>query len=487
MTLTKQEKESVLIRMELLRRKAQKSLLPFIVYTDKKYYVNWHHKAIADRLTEFLTNPEKKKVILAIPPQHGKSVIASKSLPAFALGLNPALRIAAVSYSADLARAFNRDVVRLMQSEDYVKVFPDTRLPDQRTVNDARNSYLLNTNEFEVIGYEKSYKSVGVGGGLSGRPVDLAVIDDPIKDRAQAESETYRERVWDWYMNVLLPRTHNDSKIIVIMTRWHEDDLVGRILEQEDAHEWEVIKIQAVKEANEGLPEDPREPGEALWEWRHSLEKLMKIKNADIYAWDSLYQQEPSAKGGNKIKAEWWRVENASVMPDRLKIDCWIDGAYTEKTKNDPSGFMYCAFDSVNEILYVTFASSKHMEMPEALDYISEQARHQGLDKRSRIYFEPKASGKSMRQMLFKKDRLLNPVEISSHLVGEGKEARIQVSSPKVESGRVVLIKGYWNDEFIGQHSKFPKAKHDEYVDLLGYACDFYFGKPERRGIRAAR
>lgn len=482
--ISSKDRELIKLRMEMLRRKAKTDLLALTQYLNPKYRVNWHHKEVADQITDFILAPGGGKMIICLPPQHGKSELASRNTPAFALGNFPHWRIACVSYAADLARSFNRDVQRIMMHEDYRKVFPNTRLSDKRAVNDTKYDTLRNTNEFEVIGYDKSYRSVGIGGGLSGRSVDLGIIDDPIKDRKEAESEVIRNTVWDWYLNVYVPRTHNDSKTIVIMTRWHEDDLVGRILKQEDAHEWKVIKIKAIKEnePDDGIIEDPRKPGEALWPQKHSLEKLKKLEAADDYAFSSLYQQEPSKKGGNKIKDEWFKIQHHTTIPEFGKRDIWVDGAYTEKTKNDPSGFMITQFDEFAQILYVIFATSKRYEMPAALKYISELARLYGIDSRSRIFFEPKASGKSMKQMIFVEDPYLNPVEIDSHLVNEGKESRIQVSAPKTEAGRVVLIEGHWNNNFIAQNTKFPNAKHDEYVDLLGYACDYYFDNPEQEG-----
>lgn len=416
-------------------------------------------------------------------PTHN-SEIASRCLPAYVLGKNPNTKIAACSYSIDLARSFNRDVQRIIDSRQYKDIFPDTELNSSRIAADSRGAFLRNTEEFEVVGYKGGFKAVGVMGGLSGRAVDLAIIDDPVKDALEASSETYRERVWEWYLNVLETRLHNNSKVILIMTRWHEDDLAGRLLERQP-EKWEVIKIPAVKESG-GLPEDPREIGEPLWPVKHSLEKLNDLRALSERTFTSLYQQSPTTREGDKIKRAWFQYCREDELPGRLTWDLWVDGAYTKNTANDPTGLMLAAFDERANTMYIKHAHSGHMELPELLAFVPQYTELHGMDGRGRAYIEPKASGKSLRQML-KVTSKVHAVEIKTALVNEGKEARAQVASPKIESGRVVLVRGTWNDHFVEQVCGFPNAKHDEYIDLLGYSTNLYFDlrggsrKPKRR------
>ena len=460
------------IMREEIRRRADTRLIDFIYYTNWKYKANWHHTVIADELDDFLESETVNKLMLFVPPQHGKSEITSRALPAYELGRNPNAKIAACSYSIDLARGFNRSVQRIIDSKEYVDIFPNTRLGKRRVVADGDQNYLKNTEEFEVVGYSGSYKSVGIMGPLSGRPVDLAIIDDPIKDKMEANSKTYRDRVWDWFINVLEQRLHNKSKVILIMTRWHEDDLAGRLIEKEP-DEWKVIKIKAVKEAD-GHPKDPRKIGEALWPERHSLEKLLKTKAKSLVTFTSLLQQEPAPAEGNKVKRDWWEYCHEKEVPVRVWWDLWIDGAYTKQTENDPSGLMVAGFDEITNTLYVKHAQEGFLEMPELIDLIKDYTKLHRLGYKSSVYIEPKASGKSLAQML-KKQTKLSPVEIDGHLVREGKEARIQVAAPKIQSGRVVLVRGNWTDKFTNQICTFPNAAHDEFVDLIGYACYQYF------------
>lgn len=458
---------------EALRRSAKTSLIDFVRYTKLDYVANWHHKRIADELDQFLQSETENRLMLFMPPQHGKSELASRCFPAYILGRYPDTKIAACSYSIDLARSFNRDVQRIMDSPEYHRVFPETNLNSQRVTADSRGSYLRNTEEFEVVGRKGSYKSVGVMGGLSGRTVDVAIIDDPVKDALEANSTTYRERVWDWYLNVLETRLHNKSKVLIIMTRWHEDDLAGRLLERQ-SEKWTVISIPAIKE-DEIDKGDPRKIGDPLWPEKHSLDKLNNLRGLSERTFSSLYQQRPAPAEGDKIKRSWFQYAQQSEVPDGIVWDMWIDGAYTNKTENDPSGFMVAGFHKSTQTLYIKHAHDAHFEMPGLLKFIPEYAERNGLDRRSRCLIEPKASGKSLKQMINALPLGLSAVEIKTHLVSEGKEARIQTAAPKIEAGQVVLVKGAWNERFVNQICTFPNATHDEYVDLIGYACHHYF------------
>jgi len=455
------------------KKQATKDLLAFTYYVNYKYKAEWFHRVIANKLNEFLLNYSINKLMLFVPPQHGKSELASRNLPAFALGLNPDIKIAACSYSINLARSFNRDVQRIIDSESYKSIFYRTKLSDEYISNSSK-SLQKNTQEFEVIGGRGYYKSVGIMGGLSGRTVDLAIIDDPVKDAMEANSQVYRDRVWEWYLNVLETRLHNNSKVLLIMTRWHEDDLAGRLLEHQP-DKWTVVKFPAIKEDNINK-DDPRRIGEPLWAERHSLEKLSELRAMSERTFQSLYQQNPTNPEGNILKREWFEYVDSTATS--LTCDMWIDGAYTKDTKNDPTGIMVTSFK--NNTLYIHYCENAYMEMPELLRRVPELAKRYNFNGRSRIYIEPKASGKSLVQMLRKETRL-NPIEIKSKLVQQGKEARAHTAAPRFESGAIKIQSGIWNTLFEEQLCGFPNVKHDEFIDLVGYACDKYFNKNSRK------
>ncbi|MBR6250732.1 MAG: terminase family protein, partial [Bacteroidales bacterium] len=238
-------------------------------------------------------------------PTHNSQIV-SRSFPAWYLGKNPKAKIVGCSYSAELAQQFSRAIQRTIDSEEYSAAFPKTYLNSPNVSTDARKGYLRNIDIFETVGYGGFYKAVGVGGSLTGTPVDLGIIDDPVKDAMEANSQTYRDRVWAWYTDVFLTRLHNESKQIFIMTRWHEDDLAGRLLKQEP-DKWTVVKFPALKE-DDTNPEDPRQIGEALWEARHSRERLLEVEARSPRTFASLYQQRPVIIGGNIVKREWFQL-----------------------------------------------------------------------------------------------------------------------------------------------------------------------------------
>lgn len=226
-----------------------------------------------------------------MPPQHGKSELTSRRMPAYLLGLNPKLRIVGASYSADIAASFNRDVQRIIDSNVYHSIFKDTLLNSRNIKTSAKGSYLRNADIFETVGHKGYYKSVGVGGSLTGFTSDILIIDDPVKDAVEAQSPTDQQKKWDWYTSVALTRLHNDAQQLITMTRWHKHDLCGKILDNMPEG-WEVLHLEALKQ-NIHHPKDPRKQGEALWPDRHNKERILSIAKADPRTFDALFQGDP--------------------------------------------------------------------------------------------------------------------------------------------------------------------------------------------------
>lgn len=278
---------------EIKAEKARRNLINFTTYTYSQYEINDHHRRYATALDKFSTG-EIKNLMVFMPPQHGKSEMCSRRLPAKLLGDNPDLRIALASYNHSFASKFNRDVQRIIDSEEYKKIYPGTRLTAKGFKTEG--TWLRNSEEFEVVDHRGSFITVGVGGGLTGRPVDIGIIDDPYKDASDAWSPTVRQNVQDWYDTVFKTRLHNGSQQLITLTRWHQDDLAGTVLKREP-EKWKVVIFPAIKL---GLPteEDPREEGTALWESKHSLERLLAIKKQNPHVFESLYQQNPKPAEG---------------------------------------------------------------------------------------------------------------------------------------------------------------------------------------------
>lgn len=243
------------------------------------------------------------------PPQTGKSELSTRSLPPYLFGLNPDLRIAVLSYSASKARKFNREIQQRITSPRYQALFPSVRLASAKDAAAARTM-----EQFDIVGYGGSLKTVGRQGPLTGDPVDVAILDDLLKDRQEAQSLTIRENTWDWIVDVVETRFHNDSQILYVTTRWDEDDPAGRFLLRdgyrslENPTGWEVISFPALKTADI-VPYDPRPVGAALWPERHSLARMEEIKKNSPFSFNSLYQQDPRPSTEAMVFPDWVEVE----------------------------------------------------------------------------------------------------------------------------------------------------------------------------------
>ena len=284
----------------------ERNLLSFTLHTLPSFAPAPFHLAYYEVLTRFAMG-EIKKLMITMPPQHGKSEGATRRLPAFVLGQDPDKRIAIVSYNAIKARKFNRELQRIMDDDRYYELFPQTLLAGQASYQEqgrhSRN-YARNSDECEIVGYQGSFKTIGVGGSLTGEPVDMLIMDDLYKDASSAWSPVIRQNVADWYDTVASTRLHNDSQQLLVFTRWHMEDLAGRLLEQEGVYDpiensqgWLLVSFPAIQNRPPS-EQDPRAEGEPLWPERHSLEKLLEIKGRSPTVFESLYQQNPQPSQG---------------------------------------------------------------------------------------------------------------------------------------------------------------------------------------------
>ena len=328
---------------------AKRSFEDFVLYTMPSYQINWHHRLLMQKLQLFAEG-KIKKLMVFMPPQHGKSELTSRRLPSYILGLNPDAKIIGCSYASTLAASFNRDVQRIIQDEEYQELFPNTSLNSTNVKTSAKGSYLKNSDIFEVVGAKGFYKSVGVGGSLTGTPADFGIIDDPIKDAVEAESATYRAKVWNWFTQVFLTRLHNGSQIIVTQTRWHQDDLAGRILKQYNTkNDWVVLSLPAIKEPSATLPGDIREPGQALWPSKHSLERLIDIRQANERAFHALYQQDPRPFEGGLIYKNWRLCSEEEYQALKIEAVCGLDFGFS----NSPAALVIVKIDTEKKRIFV--------------------------------------------------------------------------------------------------------------------------------------
>lgn len=440
---------------------ARTFLIDFIEYNNSAYSTQWFHKKICDTFDELLKG-NLNKVMIFVPPQHGKSLIVSENLPAFALGLNPRMNIVSCSYAADLAQRFNRKVQRLIDTPSYRTLFPETRLNAKSVANDSKGNWLRNTEVFEIVKYGGSYKAVGIEGPLTGNPVDLGIIDDPIKDSLDAQSTTIRNRCWEWYNDVFNTRTHNLSKRILVMTRWHEDDLAGRLLANEK--DWRVISFPAIKETNDN-PQDPRVIGAALWPERHSVEKINGIRSLSERTFVSMYQQRPAPLEGGLFKRNWFKFYGEAGRPPTFDtiIQSW-DCAFKDlKTSDFVVGQVWGKINARSYLLAMvrgqwTFTDTVRQML--LMDETFPNCDHK--------YVEDKANGTAVMDVLQDKIPGIIPVTPT-----ESKESRASAVSYVVEAGNVYFpSEENWSDSFIEELAVFPNGTHDDMVDAMTQALN---------------
>lgn len=436
------------------------------------YIPGWHHILLSETINEMI-HGSLRRLIVSLPPRHGKSELISRRLPAYLLGIDPNLSIIASSYSADLASRNNRDVQRIIDGRAYKALFPDTRLNDSNSRTVA-GSWLRNSDLFEVVGHRGVYRSAGVGGGITGMGGRWLIIDDPVKNREEADSATYRQATWDWYTSTFSTRQEADARILIVMTRWHSDDLVGRLIELSNndnkADQWRVINLPAI--AGDDRPEyDPRSPGDALWPEKFDLRELERMKaSIGEYQWAALYQQTPRAGGGT----EW---------PDSyFNRDIWFD--YWPNTINlrtigvDPSKGRdgrhgdYSAIIKLgrdqNGILYVE-ADMARRNSEEIVDSVLET---QASFKADAIAIEANQFQELLAVQVRQKALALGlPIPIMQIVNMVSKVIRIRRLGPYLSQG-VVRFKANSAPTklLINQLRDFPVSDHDDGPDALEMA-----------------
>ncbi len=322
--------EYLQILEEKFKRKGREHLLTFTSYTMPSFSPTSFHRRYYEKLDKFAKG-EIKKLMIFCPPQHGKSEGSTRRLPSFLVGRNPDLKIAITCYNATKARKFNREIQRIINSKEYNNLFDSVRLA---TGKKEEKGYSSSTEEFEFVGYSGGIKTVGVEGALTGDPVDILIMDDLYKDAKTAWSPTVRSNVNDWYDTVADTRLHNDSQQLIVFTRWHEEDLAGRLLQKEGVYDevenpngWVVVLYRAIKE---GKPseDDPREEGEALWEEKHSKAKLEASRKRNPLVFESVYQQNPKPAEGLMYSMGFREYEVVPYAKNKIR-KAYIDTADT--------------------------------------------------------------------------------------------------------------------------------------------------------------
>jgi hypothetical protein len=449
-------------KRQLQQELARRDFAAFIAYTYPAYDFNWHHKLICEKLNRFAKG-EIKKMMIFVPPQHGKSELATRRFPAFQLGVKPKTKIAICSYSDTLSSSFNRDIQRIIDDQPYYEIFPDTYLNESNVSTDAHGSYLRNASIFETVGHRGFVKTVGVGGSLTGTPVDLGIVDDPFKDREEASSVRIRDKVWSWYTDVFRTRLHNQSQELIIMTRWDEDDLAGRLLKRET--DWEVIVFQGIKRRE--MPGDPRKMGEALWPNKHSLERLEAVEADSPITFNSLYQQEPKAPKELLVFPEWSEIDTMPDLPYNFGIDFGNPFAVVKVAVHNKNIYL-------DEILY-------DRSNPTNTEVVN-KLRSFGIDIRQRFACDS-AEPRSIKDL---RSAGLNATEAvkgqGSILSGIKKINDFKIHVTKTSHNLKLELNNYQYESFKGESTGEPIDDWNHLIDAVRYVILTFLNKARSSG-----
>lgn len=455
--------------------------------------MNWHHEVVCEYLDKFARR-EITRLILSMPPRHTKSEFVSRRLPAFILGQNPNAPIIAASYGADLARRMNRDVQRIIDSAGYARLFPNTRLSGTNVRTVAQGTWLRNSDMFEVVEYNGYYRGTGIGGAITGMGMLYGIIDDPIKNRQEANSETVRQSIWEWYTSTFRTRLAPGGAILITMTRWHEDDLVGRLIalakSDPQADQWVVVSLPAIAEWDEaeGKPEyERRERGEPLWPQRFDMEELTRIQHLNAQDWSSLYQQRPSPAEGGLLNRMWWRFwvpkgtnyppvltrkadgsmhEHIQIeLPDSFEeqIQSWDMTFKDTKTSDFVAGQVW---GRVGANRYLLDQKMERLDIVGSIRAVTAMTA-KWPDTHAKL-IEDKANGPAIIAML--RDKIPGLIAFDPK---SSKEARVSAVAPTIEAGNVYLPHPHvapWVNGLIDRATAFPNAAHDDDIDALSQA-----------------
>jgi len=438
------------VLQEIARRNAQRSLLAFTKFTFSQYEIAPHHTIISNAL-ESIESGEIDRLIITVPPRHGKSELASIRFPAWYLGRNSRNRIIAATYSADLSRDFGKKARNVVSSNEFKDIF---------NIGISKSS--ASKNEWDLDNDVGGYYSTGVGGAATGKGAHVILIDDPIKNRAEANSETIRQAIWDWYTSTAYTRLEKGGAVVVIMTRWHDDDLIGRLLEEqrkggEFGENWTVVHLPALDELDN-----------ALWDNKYSTSALKRIKkNIGTFDFEALYQGRPTPLGGGIIKTEWWRYYEEQPPKYDLIIQT-LDTAQKTKEINDYS--VIATWGKYENKIYLINITRGKWEMPDLERMaISEYEKL----KPSKVLIEDKSSGTALIQNL-RRNRSIPIVAIQ---VSNDKVTRVQEIVAFIESGYCHLPNNSdFMADFLTEHAAFPNAKHDDQVDTTAMAIKELMG-----------
>ena len=442
------------IRNELQKELCRRVYSDYVEYVHEGRWIKGKAVSyICNKVQEFIekdTGHAFDILVLSIPPQHGKSMTITETLPSWYLGKFPTKRIIEASYSEDFAQLFGRRNLRKIEQFG-------------KELFNIEKGKIANNTEFELSNGIGGMISRGILSGVTGRPADLMIIDDPVKNRQEADSKTYRDRVWAEWNDSFKSRLSFGAKVIIIQTRWHEDDFAGRIIKNEK----HVTVINLKCEADENDPLG-RAPGEALCPeigkgdvWLKDFKSTFTTREGSR-TWNALYQGSPTPDDGNIFKRKWFRYYKELPTLPYMLIS--VDATFKDKEDNDFVSIQ--VWGKKNAEFYLIDRVKEHLGFTETLNVIR-QLRNK-YKKSSAILIEDKANGSAIIQVLQREFSGVVPINPEG-----GKIARANAVSASIESGNVYLPeKADWLYDYINELVAFPNAEHDDDVDCTTQALN---------------
>jgi predicted phage terminase large subunit-like protein len=428
------------------QQKAKKNFLAFCQYVWPEMIVGEHHRLIAEKLDRVVSG-ECKRLMIAMPPRHGKSQMGSYLFPAYLMGRVPKSKLIVGSHTAELSQRFGRMIRNLVSEDRYRDVFPDMTLSA-----DSKAAGRWDTSQ----GGEAFF--IGKGGAMTGRGGDIVILDD-ILDEQDAQSDTAMDNTFEWYTSGPRQRLQPNGSIIVINTRWRTDDLTGRLLRmqgQPRSDHWEVLEFPAI------LPS-----GKPLWPKYWSLLELEKVRTAiGQRKWNAQWQQTPTAEDGAILKRDWWRRWPNDDLPPVEYIIQSYDTAYSKKETADYSvittwGVFYPDADAGPNIILMDVERGR-WDFPELKRKAFEHYKHWNPDN---VLIEAKATGTVLQQEMRRTGIPVTMYNPGGRRAGQDKVSRANAVAPMFESGMVWAPHTQWANELIEECAAFPNGDHDDMVD----------------------
>lgn len=409
---------------------------------------DWLHQLYIYSALQKVTDGVTKRLMIFMPPRHSKTETVTVRYAAYRLEQDPGMHIILGCYNQKIANKFSRKTLRI-----------------------ARNRIALAKDRKAVEEWETAigggFRAVGVGAGITGFGGNLIMIDDPVKNREEAESEAYREKVWDWFYDDLYTRLEPNAAMILTMTRWHDDDLAGRLLNEmaEGGEKWDVISLPALAEENDPLG---RKQGQPLCPERYNLDDLERIRGGmSAYSFAALYQQRPVPIEGALFKRDWFKDKVVDSAPPKLQWARGYDLAVSQKTSADYTASFRCAFDKSGN-LYIADGFRKRIEFPEQQRFV---VKRMVQEKNTRHGVEKALHGEALVQSL-RRVPAVRGIPLKAIKVDTDKFTRALGWANLAEEGRVFLVRGGWNDAFLDEACRFTGKgdTHDDQVDAVSIA-----------------